>query len=109
MGTPFGAAVYICGASTWLLHKDVYPHETSPLLFWLLLLLVVPYFVLLFRRNRTSRETTALATVLAIGCAIGIGYTASFSKANIDVVAFAGFFALVYICGIEFFRTVEDE
>src|SRR3954447_26837806 len=40
MRTTFGAAVYICGASTWLLHKDVYPRETSPLLFWVLLILV---------------------------------------------------------------------
>jgi hypothetical protein len=74
----------------------------------LLLLLIVPYLAHLFRRDRASLETTALGTVLAIGCAIGIGYTASFSKANIGVLAFAGFFALVYICGIEFFRIAEE-
>ncbi|MFL6595914.1 MAG: DUF2157 domain-containing protein [Chthoniobacterales bacterium] len=109
MRTTFGACVYICGATIWLTYKDSYPYERSPLLFWGLLLLVAPYFALLFRRTRTSRETTALATVFAIGCAIGIGYTESFSKANIGVLSYAGLFALVYLCGIEFFATGEGE
>jgi hypothetical protein len=75
----------------------------------LLLLLVVPYFAMVYRRDRDSRETTAFAIILAIVGAIGIGYTAEFTKANLGVLALAGFFSAIYICGIEFFRAPEGD
>jgi hypothetical protein len=58
---------------------------------------------MLYRRDRGSRETAGLAIVLAVVAAVGLGYAADFTRAHLATVAFAGFFAATYICGIEFF------
>jgi hypothetical protein len=39
---------------------------------------------------------------------MGLGYTGDFAKANIGILAFAGFFAAVYISGIEFFPAANS-
>ncbi len=105
--TTLGAITYVIGAVVWLfVRHEVRDFET--VYFWLLLLLVIPYFAALYRRDRGSGETTALAIVLAIAAAIGLGFTADFAKANLGVLAFAGFFATTYICGIEFFPTANS-
>jgi hypothetical protein len=72
-----------------------------------MLLFVAPYFVRLYRRDRSGAETSGLAIVLAIAAAIGVGYTADFTRANLGVLAFAGLFSLIYICGIEFFPSPD--
>ncbi|MGZ5005990.1 MAG: DUF2157 domain-containing protein [Chthoniobacterales bacterium] len=103
MRTTLGASAYLIGAFVWLVNNNVWAHRNSPLPFWLLLLLVAPFFAMVYRRNRDSRETTAFAVVFAIVTAIGIGYTADFTGANLGSLALAGFFSAIYICGIEFF------
>jgi uncharacterized membrane protein len=105
--TTLGAITYVIGAVVWLSVR-LGTRELDPTYFWLLLVLVVPYFATVYRRNRGSGETTGLVLVLAIAAAIGLGYTAYFSKANLGVLAFAGFFAATYICGIEFFPTANS-
>ncbi len=110
MRTTFGAVAYIFGAGYWLFHNDNWwGHRNNPLPFWLLLLLVIPYFVMVYRKDRDSRETTALAIVLAMITAMGIGYTADFCGAHLGALAFAGFFSAVYVCGIEFFPARESD
>jgi len=107
MRTTLGAITYLIGTWVWLWTRD----KTSgfdPLYFWLLLLLVVPYFSSLYRRDRGSRETAGLAIALAVVSAMGLGYTGDFAQANFGILAFAGFFAAVYICGIEFFAATES-
>jgi uncharacterized membrane protein len=107
MRTTFGAITYLIGAWVWLWTRD----RTSafdPLYFWLLLLLVIPFFAMLYRRDRGSRETAGLAIVLAAVAAMGLGYTGDFAQANLGILAFAGFFAAVYICGIEFFPATDS-
>jgi uncharacterized membrane protein len=104
MRTTLGAITYLIGACVWLEAR----HKIDPIYFWPLLLLVVPYFASLYRRDRGSRETAGLAIVLAVVAAIGLGYTGDFAEANIGILAFAGFFAAVYICGIEFFPTANS-
>ena len=107
MRTTLGAITYLIGAAVWLEARDKMS-GFDPIYFWLLLLLVVPYFAALYRRDRGSRETAGLAIVLAVVAAIGLGYTGDFAKANIGILAFAGFFAAVYICGIEFFPAANS-
>ena len=106
MRTTLGAITYLIGAIFWLFARSGW--RENPLYFWMLLLLVVPYFAALYRRNRGTQETSWVAIVLAITAAIGLGFTAHFSEANLGVVAFAGFFAAVYICGIEFFPAADS-
>jgi uncharacterized membrane protein len=107
MRTTLGAITYLIGTWVWLWTRD----KTSgfdPFYFWLLLLLVVPYFSSLYRRDRGSRETAGLAIVLAAVSAMGLGFTGDFAQANLGILAFAGFFAAVYICGIEFFPAADS-
>jgi uncharacterized membrane protein len=107
MRTTLGAITYLIGTWVWLVARDK-ASGFDPIYFWLLLLLVVPYFAALYRRDRGSGETAGLAIVLAVVAAIGLGYTGDFARANIGILAFAGFFAAVYICGIEFFPAANS-
>lgn len=102
MRTTLGAVTYLVGAVVWIVARQV-ASEFDPSYFWLLLLPVVPYFASLYRRDPGSGETAGLAIALAGAAAVGLGFTASFSTANLGVVAFAGLFTVIYICGIEFF------
>ena len=107
--TTLGAITYLVGATVWLFVHEKWGRTMNPALFWLLLLLVVPYFVAAYRRDRGSGETTALAIVLAAAAAIGLSFTAGYTNANLGTLAFAGFFATAYICGIEFFPRAESD
>jgi hypothetical protein len=102
--TSLGAVVYVVGAVVWLLARaNLFGRWINPNLFWVLLLLVVPYFAACFRRDRHSRETAVVSLVFAIAATIGLGSTAVFAQTNLRAVAFAGLFSLIYICGTEFF------
>jgi uncharacterized membrane protein len=100
--TTLGAIAYLLGTVIWLFVREK-SRGFDPMLFWLLLALVVPYFVRAYRHARTAGETSGLAIVLASVAGIGLGFTADFTGSNLGVLAFAGFFAVIYICGIEFF------
>lgn len=103
MRTTLGAAAYAIGAATWIFNNEDWLHRHNQLPFWLLWILILPYLAMIYRRDRDSRETTFFAVVLAIVTAIGLGFTADFAKAHVGVLALAGLFSAVYICGIEFF------
>jgi uncharacterized membrane protein len=105
--TTLGAITYLIGAVFWMMVGERL-RGFDPIYFWLLLLLVVPYLAALYRRDRGSRETAGVAIVLAIAAAIGLGFTADFAKANLGVLAFAGFFTLVYLCGVQFFPAANS-
>ena len=107
MRTTLGAIAYLIGTVFWLFARHEW-RDLNPVYFWILLLLVVPYFGMLYRRGRSSRETAGLAIVIALAAAIGLAFTAHFAEANFGIVAFAGFFAAVYICGIEFFPATDS-
>ena len=107
MRTTLGAIAYLIGTVFWAFARFEW-RVFNPLYFWMLLLLVVPYFAMLYRRDRGSRETAGLAIVMALAAGIGLGFTASFAGTNFGLVAFAGFFAAVYICGIEFFPATDS-
>ena len=107
MRTTLGAITYLIGAWMWLWTREK-ANGFDPIYFWLLLLLVVPYFAALCRRDRGSRETAGLAIVLAAVAAMGLSYTGDFAQANLGILAFAGFFAAVYICGIEFLPATDS-
>jgi len=102
--TTVGAVVYIIGTIVWLFAREVlFVRSPNPMLFWALLLLVIPYFLIRFRNDRDSRETATLAIMLVIAATFGLGLTADFVKADLGGIAFAGLFATIYLCGIKFF------
>ena len=108
--TTLGAIVYVVGTIEWLFAREGLFSSSSgnPLLFWLLLLLVVPYFVLGFRTGRQSSGTTWLGIFLLGASAIGLAFTAEFTKANLCSLSFAGLFAGAYMFGTEFLRRPEQ-
>jgi len=107
--TTFGAAVYIIGTMVWLFSRDTFlSHDANPMLFWILLLLVVPYFLFLFRSNRDSRETATVAIVLGIGLLFGVGFTADFAKTDLGGIAFAGLLTSIYLAGMKFFPRQDE-
>jgi uncharacterized membrane protein len=106
--TTLGAVVYLVGGCFWLFLREK-GRDFNPMFFWLLLVLVIPYFGFVYRRASASRETTWLGLALATAAAIGLGFTADFTKANIGILAFAGFFATTYISGIEFFPAPQRD
>jgi uncharacterized membrane protein len=107
--TTFGAIVYILGTMVWLFSRETFlAHALNPMLFWVLLLLAVPYFWIRFRDNRDSRETATLAIVLAVAVLFGVGFTADFAKADLGGVAFAGLLAAIYLCGMKFFPRQDE-
>ena len=107
--TTVGAVVYVIGTVVWLFSRwGFISREANPMLFWVLLLLVVPYFWIRFRNDRDSRETATLAIALTVAAVFGLGSTADFAKADLGGIAFAGLFAAIYLCGIKFFPRTDE-
>ena len=107
--TTLGAVVYVIGTVVWLFSRwGFISSQANPMPFWVLLLLVVPYFWIRFRNDRDSRETATLAIALTLAAVFGLGSTAEFAKANVGGIAFAGLFAAIYLCGIKFFPRTDE-
>lgn len=107
--TTVGAVVYVLGTVVWLFSRwGFISSQANPMLFWVLLLLVVPYFWIRFRNDRDSRETATLAIALTVAAVFGLGSTADFAKADLGGIAFAGLFAAIYLCGIKFFPRTDE-
>jgi hypothetical protein len=107
--TTLGAVVYVIGTIVWLFARWGFISQTNPMLFWVLLLLVVPYFWIRFRNDRDSRETATLAIALPVATVFGLGVTAEFAKAtDLGGIAFAGLFTTIYLCGIKFFPRADE-
>lgn len=108
MRTTLGAIAYCVGTIVWVTTRGG-RHDAGPMLFWLLVVLVVPYALAVYRRARESYETALLWTALAIALGFGIGGTAEFARMNVAVLGFAGLFTATYIGGIDFFPHDDRE
>ena len=102
--TTLGAIAYVIGSVLWLFARwGIFSSQGNPMLFWLLLMLVIPYVAIRFRRVRDSRETATLVIILALAALVGVGATADFADANVGGIAYAGLATAIYLCGIKFF------
>src|SRR5262249_36177554 len=99
--TSLGAIAYIIGCALWLFER--WSPTENPMLFWLLLMLVIPYVAIRFRSDCDSRETTTLVITVALAMMLGVGATAEFADANVGAIAYAGLATAIYLCGIKFF------
>lgn len=108
--TTVGAIAYMIGSVVWLFAEvDWRFHNPDHLFFWLFLLAIVPFYISLLRRDRASGESTWLSIFLAAAAGIGLSFTAWATGANLGGVAFAGLCTGVYLCGLSFFQTSEEE
>jgi len=102
--TTLGAIAYVIGCVVWLFAtRGMFSPEGNPMLFWLLLVLVIPYVAIRFRLDRASRETAILVIILALASLFGVGATADFANANVGALAYAGLATAIYLCGMKFF------
>jgi uncharacterized membrane protein len=102
--TTLGAIAYVIGSVLWLFARwGIFSAAGNPMLFWILLIVVIPYVAIRFRRTRDSRETTTLVIILALAALFGVGATADFADANVGAIAYAGAATVVYLCGIKLF------
>src|SRR5205823_9360437 len=94
----------------WLCAREMafFVRTPNPMFFWILFLLVIPYFLIRYWKDRDSRETATLGTVLTIALVFGLGFTADFAKSDLGGVAFAGLLTAIYLCGIKFFPRTDD-
>lgn len=108
--TTVGAVAYVIGSVVWLFAKvDWRFSEPHQLFYWLFLLAIVPYCFALSRRDRSSGESTWLSIFLVGAAAIGLGFTAEATRANLGGVAFAGLCAGVYLYGLQLFQGSEEK
>jgi len=102
--TTLGAVAYVIGSVLWLFARwGIFSSQGNPMLFWLLLMLVIPYVVIRFRRDRDTPETATLVIVVALGALFGVGATADFADANVGGIAYAGLTTAIYLCGVKLF------
>lgn len=107
--TTLGAILYVVGSVVWLFnHWTLFGGPQNPNFFWLLLLLVVPYFLIRYRQQRDSHETTALAIVLALATIVALGFTAEYAKADAGGIAMAGLMTTIYLAGMKFFPRADE-
>ena len=64
------------------------------------LVLVVPYYVMVARKGKTGWAFRTLSVALVAAGAFGLGSTVDFARTDAGAVAFAGFFALIYLVGM---------
>jgi uncharacterized membrane protein len=101
-----GAAAYIIGTVVWLLNKGAWSYNRpGEMFFWALLLLVLPYYAVMLRRDRTTHAFKTLSILLVLAVTIGLGVTVDFVKTDLESIAFAGFFTATYLWGM----TLEDD
>jgi uncharacterized membrane protein len=102
--TTLGAIAYVIGSVLWLFARWGFSSSLgNPMLFWVLLILVIPYVVIRFQRDRNSRETATLVIILVLAALFGVGPTAEFADANVGVIAYAGLSTAIYVCGMKLF------
>ena len=108
--TTLGAVVYGIGTIVWLCAREMafFLRTPNPMFFWILFLLVIPYFLIRYWKDRDSRETATLGIVLTIALVFGLGFTADFAKTDLGSVAFAGLLTAIYLCGIKFFPRTDE-
>src|SRR5436189_2998799 len=102
--TTLGAIAYVIGSALWLFARwGMLSSAGNPMLFWVLLMLVIPYVAIRFRSDCDSRETATLVITVALAAMFGVGATADFADANVGAIAYAGLATGIYLCGIKFF------
>jgi len=108
--TTLGACLYVIGIIVWSLSREMafLVRTSNPMFFWVFFFLIVPYFLIRYRKDRDSRETATLGVALTIALVVGLGFTADFAKSDLGSVAFAGLLTAIYLCGIEFFPRTDE-
>ncbi len=105
----FSAAVYMLGCVAWIVSKSGWalnaPDQTT---FWLFIALILPFYIHLCLIGRRGWTFGMLTTALVASCFFGVTATEYFARMQFGPVSIAGFFTLIYLCGIVRVREFEN-
>jgi uncharacterized membrane protein len=97
----FAALAYLIGSAVWVVSKGGWPSDRpGEMFFWVLLLLFLPFYAGVIRQSRTGWTFRVLSLALVAAGAFGLTVTVDFTNCDVGGVAFAGFFATVYLAGM---------
>jgi uncharacterized membrane protein len=99
--TNFGALAYIIGCASWILSESFWVFKRpDEIFFWFLLPLIIPFYATIVRQHPSGWAFRILSVALVAAGAAGLGVTVDLVQNDLGAVAFAGFFAAVYLCGM---------
>ena len=103
-GTGIGLSAYFVGATVWVLssknhHSFWFGARPDDLWVWPLLLLGIPAFISLWKRNRNGYATLLALASLVFAAAFSLGQTDDLGAQSFWRCSFAGFWTLVYLVG----------
>jgi hypothetical protein len=104
--TSVGLSAYFVGAAVWVVsskHGAFFGSHAIDLWAWVLLLLGVPAFIMLLRRDRNGYGTLLATIALAIACAFSLGQADEIGAQSFWRCSFAAYWTLVYLVGAVFF------
>jgi uncharacterized membrane protein len=93
------ACLYFIGATTWVGCVNYPQHDVTPLWYWPLLALVVPYLAHEWRSDRQGWRVALTGWVLAICLCIGTGLSLEGAMKGAWIGAYMGLLALMYLAG----------
>jgi hypothetical protein len=107
-GTGLGLSAYFVGATVWVMSAKnanfLFGRNPGDLWVWILLLLGVPAFLLLWKRNRNGYATLLALTSLAVAAAFSLGRTDDIGAQSFWRCSFAAYWVLVYLVGLIAFK-----
>src|SRR4051812_11249424 len=107
-GTGIGLSAYFAGATVWVMSSKNgsfwFGANPEDLWAWVLLLLGLPAFLFLWKRNRNGYATLLALTSLAVAAAFSLGRTDDIGAQSFWRCSFAGYWTLVYLVGAVAFK-----
>ena len=106
--TSIGLSAYFIGTTVWVLSSksgsSFFGARLDDLLVWGLLLLGLPAFLSLWKRNRNGYATLLALTSLAVAAAFSLGQTDDIGSQSFWRCSFAAYWTLVYLVGVVSFK-----
>ncbi|MEP6647404.1 MAG: DUF2157 domain-containing protein [Saprospiraceae bacterium] len=99
MQSSVASLLYIAGITWYACETGYWGHSTyTPFIYWGMLLLVLPYYYLLFRKHRENNFFTFHNWLIPISVTIALG-TFSHHESELMFIAYVSLFGLLYLIG----------
>lgn len=103
-GTGIGLSAYFAGVTVWVMSSKngsfLFGADANDLWVWVLLLLGLPAFFFLWKRNRNGYATLLALTSLAVAAAFSLGQTDDIGAQSFWRCSFASYWTVIYLVGV---------
>jgi hypothetical protein len=107
-GTGLGLSAYFVGATVWVMSSknghSFFSANSDDLWVWVLLLLGLPAFLFLWKRNPNGYATLLALTSLAVAAAFSLAQTDDIGAQSFWRCSFAAYWTLIYLVGAVAFK-----